>query len=89
MSVEDSTITAEDLGLQLDNMQFALDAQSGVARLMIDQPAKMNRVMMPMRDQIADLFRALEKDGRARVVIIRGAGEEAFDFFLPNGAFNG
>ncbi len=78
MSVEDSTITAEDLDLQLDNMQFALDAQSGVARLVIDQPEKMNRVMMPMRDQIADLFRALEKDGRARVVIIRGAGEEAF-----------
>src|SRR5918999_6037995 len=78
MSSQDSRITAEDLGLQLDNMQFALDAERGVARLVIDQPAKMNRIMMPMRGQIADLFQALEKDGRARVVIIRGAGEQAF-----------
>jgi 2-oxoglutaroyl-CoA hydrolase len=44
----------------------------------IAQQGKMNRVTMAMRDQIADLFRTLEKDGRTRVVIIRGAGEEAF-----------
>jgi 2-oxoglutaroyl-CoA hydrolase len=75
---EDSHITAEDLGLRLDRMRFALDAGRGVARLVIDQPEKMNRVTMPMRDQISDLFRTLEKDGRTRVVIVRGAGEEAF-----------
>ena len=78
MSSQDSRITAEELGLQLDNMQFALDAKRGVARLVIDQQGKMNRVTMTMRDQISDLFRTLEKDGRTRVVIIRGAGEEAF-----------
>src|SRR5215210_5678470 len=59
-------------------MQFALDAERSVARLVIDQPEQLNRVTMPMRDQIADLFRTLEKDGRTRVIIIRGAGEEAF-----------
>ena len=78
MSSQDSRITAEELGLQLDNMQFALDAERGVARLVLDQQEKMNRVSMAMRDQISNLFRTLEKDGRTRVVIIRGAGEEAF-----------
>lgn len=71
-------ITAEELGLKLDNMRFSLDAGRGVARLVLDQQEKMNRVSMPMRDQLADLFKALEKDGRARLAIIRGAGEKAF-----------
>jgi 2-oxoglutaroyl-CoA hydrolase len=78
VSSQDHKVTAEGLGLQLDNMQFALDAERGVARLVIDQPGKLNRVTMPMRDQIAGLFRTLEKDGRTRAVVIRGAGEEAF-----------
>ncbi len=78
MSRQDSHVTAEDLGLALENMRFSLDAKRGVARLVIDDPAKMNRVTMLMRDQISDLFRALERDGRTRVVIIRGAGEQAF-----------
>jgi 2-oxoglutaroyl-CoA hydrolase len=87
VSSQDSKVTAEELGLQLDNMQFALDAEHGVARLIIDQPEQMNRVMMPMRDQIAELFRTLEQDGRARVVIIRGAGEEAFSAGGDIGSF--
>jgi 2-oxoglutaroyl-CoA hydrolase len=78
MSSYDAHITAEDLGLRLDNMRLTLDGERGVARIVIDDPAKMNRVSMPMRDQISDLFRVLEKDGRARVVIVRGAGEQAF-----------
>ena len=77
MSLQDGEIKAEEFGLRLENMQFALD-ERGVARLVLDQQEKMNRVSMPMRDQLSDLFRALEKDGRARVVIIRGAGEKAF-----------
>lgn len=74
---QDGHITAKDLGVELDNMRFSLDAGRGVARLMLDQPEKMNRVSMTMRDQISDLFRRLEKDGRARVVVIEG-GEQAF-----------
>ena len=77
MSLQDGKITAEQFGLRLENMQFALD-ERGVARLVLDQEEKMNRVSMPMRDQLSDLFRALEKDGRTRVMIIRGAGEKAF-----------
>lgn len=71
-------ITAEDLGVELDRMRFELDAERGVGRLTLDDPAKMNRIGMHMRGQISALFRALEGDGRARVVIIRGEGEKAF-----------
>ena len=31
-----------------------------------------------MRDQFADIFRVLERDGHARIAIIRGAGDQAF-----------
>jgi 2-oxoglutaroyl-CoA hydrolase len=67
-----------DLGLQLDHMRLTLEAERGLARLVIDRPDKLNAVTMPMREQFADVFRALERDGRVRVVIIRGAGEQAF-----------
>ena len=68
-------VTAEDLGLTLDHMHLTLDTESQVARLVLDRPGKLNAITMAMRDQIAVLFRALEQDGRARVVIIRGGGE--------------
>lgn len=71
-------ITAADLGLELEFMNLSLDPERGLARLVLDRPGKMNAVTMPMREQLADLFRALERDRRARVVIIRGAGEDAF-----------
>lgn len=78
MSETNSRIEAHDLGLELDHMSLALDTEHGVARIVIDHQEKMNRVTMPMRDQFSNLFRTLEEDGRARVVIIRGAGEKAF-----------
>lgn len=71
-------LKAEDFGLKLHNMEFSFDAARGIGYLVLDDPAKMNRVTMPMRDQLSDLFRALERDGRARIVIIRGEGEQAF-----------
>lgn len=71
-------LTAAELGLELEFMHFSLDAERGLAKLVLDRPGKMNAVTMPMREQLADLFRALERDGRTRVVIIRGAGDEAF-----------
>lgn len=74
----DQTITAEALGLHLEHMHLSLDAERGVARVVLDRPGKMNALTLGMRDQFADLFRTLERDGRARVVVVRGAGEEAF-----------
>jgi 2-oxoglutaroyl-CoA hydrolase len=74
----DQTITAEALGLHLEHMHLSLDAERGVARVVLDRPGKMNALTLGMRDQFADLFRALDRDGRARVAIVRGAGDEAF-----------
>ena len=78
MSGEAKTLRAADLGLELEFMHLSLEPERGVARLVLDRPGKMNAVTMPMRDQLADLFRVLERDGRARVVIICGAAEQAF-----------
>jgi 2-oxoglutaroyl-CoA hydrolase len=71
-------LTAEDLGLELEHMRLDVEVERGLARLVIDRQDKLNAVTMPMRDQLAELFRTLERDGRVRVVIIRGAGEQAF-----------
>jgi 2-oxoglutaroyl-CoA hydrolase len=68
----------EDLGLKLESMHLTLDPERGIARLVLDRPGKMNAITIPMRDQIDDVFRTLARDGRARVVLVRGAGEEAF-----------
>ena len=78
MSEMNSQIDAQDLGLELDHMSLTLDAEQRIARLVIDHQEKMNRITMPMREQVSDLFRALTSDGRTRVVIVRGAGEKAF-----------
>ena len=78
MSGTDDRGTAEELGLRLDYMHLSLDAGRGLARLVLDRPGKLNALMMPMRGQFAELFRRLERDGRTRVVIVRGAGEQAF-----------
>ena len=74
MSPQSGELTENELGLELDNMHLRLDEGRGVARLTLDNPEKMNRVSMEMRDQISDLFRTLERDGRARVVVMSGAG---------------
>lgn len=71
----DASQAAESLGLQLDNMRLDLDLERGLARLTLDRPGKMNAVTMPMRGQLRRLFEVLEEDSRARVVVIRGAGE--------------
>ena len=78
MSATDDRVTAEELGLRLDYMHLSLDAGRGLAHLVLDRPGKLNALLMPMRGQFADLFRTLERDGRTRVVIVRGAGEQAF-----------
>lgn len=78
MSETNSRVSAQDLGLELDNFSLTLDAGRGIARIVIDHQEKMNRVTMPMREQFSDLFRTLERDGRTQVVIVLGAGEQAF-----------
>lgn len=78
MTESQSTLNARDFGLKLEHINLTVEPERGVARLLLDRPAQMNIISMAMRDQIAELFRALERDGRTRVVILRGAGDRAF-----------
>lgn len=85
-------ITAKDLGLGMDYMQLTLDLDRGVARLTLDRVEKLNTITMPQRKQLAEAFRVLDEDGRARVIIICGAGNQGFSAggdipgFLETGA---
>jgi 2-oxoglutaroyl-CoA hydrolase len=74
-----TTLDARDLNLpELEFLRLSLEPDRGLARLVIDRPEKLNAVTLGMRDQFSLVFRALEQDGRARVVVLRGAGDQAF-----------
>jgi 2-oxoglutaroyl-CoA hydrolase len=49
-----------------------------VAMLVIDRPDKQNALTVAMRDEVARCLRALGTDREIRVVVIRGAGQQAF-----------
>ena len=73
------SLDGRDLGLpDLEFLRLSLDPERGLARLVIDRPEKLNAVTLGMRDQFSSVFRRLEEDGRTRLVILRGAGEQAF-----------
>jgi 2-oxoglutaroyl-CoA hydrolase len=55
-----------------------LDRDADVATITLDVPDKMNRVSMAARDQLARLFDELGRDDEVRVVILTGAGDQAF-----------
>jgi 2-oxoglutaroyl-CoA hydrolase len=55
-----------------------LDRDADVATITLDIPDKMNRVSMAARDQLARLFDELGRDDEVRVVILTGAGDQAF-----------
>ena len=56
-------------GLRLDR-----DDDGRVATITLDDPEKLNRVTMPARDRLRELFEELGRDEDVRVVILRGAG---------------
>ncbi len=55
-----------------------VEASRGVATLTINRPARRNAITEGMWRQIASIAESLEEDPQVRVVIIRGAGREAF-----------
>jgi 2-oxoglutaroyl-CoA hydrolase len=55
-----------------------LDRDGDVATITLDVPEKLNRVSMPARDQLARLFDELGRDGAVRVIVLTGAGDQAF-----------
>jgi 2-oxoglutaroyl-CoA hydrolase len=55
-----------------------LDRDGDVATITLDVPDKMNRVSMPARNQLAHLFDELGRDEGLRVIVLTGAGDQAF-----------
>jgi 2-oxoglutaroyl-CoA hydrolase len=61
---------------ELDGLR--LDRDDDVATITLDVPEKLNRVSMPARDQLANLFEELGRDEGVRAIVLTGAGEKAF-----------
>ena len=59
----------ETHGLRLDR-----DDDRQVATITLDVPEKLNRVSMPARDRLRELFEELGRDDEVRAVVLRGAG---------------
>jgi 2-oxoglutaroyl-CoA hydrolase len=60
----------------LDGLRLERDAD--VATITLDVPDKLNRVSMATRDQLARSFEDLGRNEDVRVIVLTGAGEEAF-----------
>ena len=56
-------------GLRLDR-----DEERRVATITLDVPEKLNRVSMPARDRLRELFEELGRDDGVRAIVLRGAG---------------
>jgi enoyl-CoA hydratase/carnithine racemase len=54
------------------------DVQGGVGTVEISNPARRNALSVAMMGDLAAAFRALDDDPAVRVIVLRGAGEEAF-----------
>lgn len=52
--------------------------QGGVATLVLNRPAKKNSLSPQLVEKLGDTLRELETDEAVRVLIIRGAGDQAF-----------
>jgi 2-oxoglutaroyl-CoA hydrolase len=61
---------------ELDGLRVERDGD--VATITLDVPEKLNRVSMPARDQLANLFEELGHDESVRAIVLTGAGEKAF-----------
>jgi 2-oxoglutaroyl-CoA hydrolase len=61
---------------ELDGLRLERDGD--VATITLDVPEKLNRVSMPARDQLANLFDELGGDEGVRAIVLTGAGEKAF-----------
>jgi 2-oxoglutaroyl-CoA hydrolase len=63
---------------EFDGFRVARDETRGVVTITLDVPAKMNRVSMTAREQLASLFASLGADPDVRVIVLTGAGDRAF-----------
>ena len=63
---------------EYDGFRLARENDRGVATITLDVPDKLNRISMGARDELARVFAELGGDDAVRVVVLRGAGDQAF-----------
>ncbi len=63
---------------ELDGITFEKNPASGVASITLDVPGKLNRVSMLARGHLSELFKACGEDPDVQVVMLAGAGIQAF-----------
>jgi 2-oxoglutaroyl-CoA hydrolase len=61
---------------ELDGLRLERDGD--VATITLDVPEKLNRLSMPARNHLAQLFEQLGSDEGVRAIVLTGAGEKAF-----------
>lgn len=54
------------------------EREGGIARVTLNQPAKLNAVNDAMWTRLAELFEELDRDETLRCIVLQGAGERAF-----------
>ena len=58
--------------------EIRYEAEDGIARLVIDQPGKLNAMTYEMWASLPGLVARAEADAGARAIVVTGAGERAF-----------
>ncbi|MBI3958946.1 MAG: enoyl-CoA hydratase/isomerase family protein [Chloroflexi bacterium] len=60
----------------MENLHLSI--QNGVATLVISRPAQRNAITLEMWRALAEIAARLEQESSVRVVVLRGAGDDAF-----------
>jgi 2-oxoglutaroyl-CoA hydrolase len=67
--------TSPDSRLQdLDGFRVEISAERERADIILDRPP-LNTISMPQRDQLRQVFEALDEDPRVRIIVLRSVGE--------------
>jgi len=70
-----SPATSPDARLQdLDGFRVEISAERERADIILDRPP-FNTISMPQRDQLRQVFEALDEDPRVRIIVLRSVGE--------------
>jgi len=70
-----SPATSPDSRLQdLDGFRVEISAERERADIILDRPP-FNTISMPQRDQLRQVFEALDEDPRVRIIVLRSVGE--------------
>jgi len=70
-----SPATSSDSRLQdLDGFRVEISAERERADIILDRPP-FNTISMPQRDQLRQVFEALDEDPRVRIIVLRSVGE--------------